>query len=90
MLFRTILILNNLPAITDLLSGETAIVSEYANCFIACKLTAMGLLPGTEITLVRKSVFGSTLYLKTESHAICLRKEEAQDILITRLSRETA
>lgn len=74
--------------ISDLNTGDKAVIQQYTHSFIACKLSAMGLLPGDEISLVRKSAFGNTLYIKTENNAICLRANEAKFILITPLNTE--
>ncbi len=68
--------------ITHLKKGEDAIVKEFTNGFIACKLMAMGLLIGTPISFIRKAPFGGAFYIKTKNHFIGLRVNEAQSIII--------
>lgn len=68
--------------ITNLEVGATATINEFSNGFVACKLMSMGLLSGTQITLVRKSPFGGGYYIKTEDHYIGLRTNEAENVLV--------
>lgn len=63
--------------------GENAIILQFSNMYMACKLMAMGLLPGASIALVRKAPFGGAYYIKTTNHHIALRKAEAENILLT-------
>jgi ferrous iron transport protein A len=82
LLFR--IILNKLtPArnITQLQIGEDAVIMDFANGFVACKLMSMGLLAGTVFTLVRKAPFGGAYYIKTKNHIIGLRTDEAVYVL---------
>jgi ferrous iron transport protein A len=79
------LILNKLSAtknITQLNFGESAIISEFSNCQVACKLMAMGFLPGSDVMLVRKSPFGGAYYIKTKNHYVALRNFEAENVLL--------
>lgn len=79
------LILNKLSAtknITQLNFGESAIISEFSNCQVACKLMAMGFLPGSDVLLVRKSPFGGAYYIKTKNHYVALRSFEAENVLL--------
>ncbi|MFN8284988.1 MAG: FeoA family protein [Chitinophagales bacterium] len=69
--------------ITTLEIGSSAVINEFSNGFVACKLMSMGLLLGTQITLVRKSPFGGAYYIKTENHYIGLRANEAESVLLT-------
>ncbi|HOY40509.1 MAG TPA: FeoA family protein [Chitinophagales bacterium] len=69
--------------ITELHIGENAIIGEFSNCHVACKLMAMGLLPGSTISLMRTSPFGGAYYIKTKNHYVALRSNEAQSVLLT-------
>ncbi|HQV77658.1 MAG TPA: FeoA family protein [Chitinophagales bacterium] len=69
--------------ITVLRIGEQAQIVDFANNLVARKLMAMGLLPGSSITLVRSAPFGGAFYIKSEHHYIALRKEEAKQVLIS-------
>lgn len=68
--------------ITQLQVGENAIIGEFTNCHIACKLMAMGLLPGTAISLQRTAPFGGAYYVKTNNHYVALRSQEAKNVLL--------
>jgi ferrous iron transport protein A len=68
--------------ITQLKVGENAIIGEFSNGFVACKLMAMGLLPGSAILLVRKSPFGGAYYIRAKNHYIALRDHEASYVLL--------
>ena len=82
LLFRIILNkLTSIRNITQLQIGEDAIITEFANGFVACKLMSMGLLAGTGFTLVRKAPFGGAYYIKTKNHIIGLRADEAAYVL---------
>jgi ferrous iron transport protein A len=68
--------------ITHLKKGENAIIGEFSNGFVACKLMAMGLLPGSAIFMVRRSPFGGAYYIRAKNHYIALRIHEAQNVLL--------
>ena len=69
--------------ITTLHLGESAIITEYSDNAVACKLMAMGLLPGASISVVRKAPFGGAYYVRAENHYVALRRNEAKHVLIT-------
>lgn len=71
--------------ILQLKCGEPATILEYSNGFIACKLMAMGLLPGSPVELVRKSPFGNTLYIRSGNHQVALRDNEASSIIVAKV-----
>jgi ferrous iron transport protein A len=68
--------------LTHLKDGEDAIIKEFTNGYIACKLMAMGLLSGTSVIMVRKSPFGGAYYIKSNDHVIGLRNNEAEHVLL--------
>jgi ferrous iron transport protein A len=74
--------LDNNRNITNLNLGENAIISKFSNGYVACKLMAMGLLPGSDILMVRKSPFGGAYYIKTKNHYVALRNNEAENVLL--------
>lgn len=75
--------MNTTKNITNLHFGESAIITEFSNGYVACKLMAMGLLPGVDIVLVRKSPFGGAYYIKAKNHYVALRSNEAESVLVT-------
>jgi len=74
--------LPNSRNITHLQIGENAIIREFSNGYIACKLMAMGLLPGSAILLVRRSPFGGAYYIRAKSHYVALRDNEAENVIL--------
>ena len=68
--------------ILDLKLHESALTIAFSNPELACKLTSMGLLPGTRIEMVRHAPFGSAYYIKVDGIRMALREEEAQSILL--------
>jgi ferrous iron transport protein A len=65
--------------------GVKATIIEFSNGFIAGKLMAMGLLPGTSVELVRRSPFGNTLYIRSGNQYVALRDNEASSILVAQV-----
>jgi len=72
----------SLRTIIDLKKGETAIVKQFDNESLSCKLLTMGVLPDAKITLVRKAPFGGAYYLKLNGLNIAVRRNEAASIII--------
>lgn len=70
------MLLKNIPI------GQKAKVSGFVDSTIAVRLMSMGVLPGTDVTLIRKSVFGNTVMVKTPQQCLALRKNEAANILV--------
>ncbi len=67
-------------ALSNVKIGEAHQVVQISDLLIAKRLFAMGLLPGTFITLVRKGLFSGTCYVKSGMITLALRKEEAAAI----------
>ncbi|HLU93934.1 MAG TPA: FeoA family protein [Membranihabitans sp.] len=47
------------------------------------RLAEMGFIPGSTTAVIRKSPFGSTLYIKLNTSHIALRKKEAAQIIVS-------
>lgn len=62
--------------------GHPCTVAFYNDARIASKLLTMGLLPGDPLTLIRKSLLGSTFYVQSDRSFFALRKEEAATIMV--------
>ena len=69
-------------SILDLKIKGSAKALAISDSELACKLTAMGVLPGTMVELVRHSPFGSAYYVKVDGIRFALRAEEAASILL--------
>ncbi|MCB0528133.1 MAG: ferrous iron transport protein A [Saprospiraceae bacterium] len=68
--------------IFDLNLNESALAIAVTDPALAGKLTAMGVLPGTLIELVRPAPFGKAYYIKVDGVRLALREEEAASILL--------
>jgi ferrous iron transport protein A len=62
--------------------GYKSQVSHFKDTCMACKLLAMGILPGTEIELIRKAPFGGGCYVKADNILVALREAEAKCIVL--------
>jgi len=68
--------------ISDLKLNESALTLAFTDPALAGKLTAMGVLPGARIELVRPAPFGAAYYIKVDGVRLALREEEAASILL--------
>ncbi|MEO0337776.1 MAG: FeoA family protein [Bacteroidota bacterium] len=62
--------------------GAKGIVTEISDEQAAGRMMAMGILIGSEVTMIRKSPFGGACYVKVDNLLIALRKTEANSILL--------
>ena len=68
--------------IQDLKLHESARAMAFDDPALAGKLTAMGVLPGSIVEMVRKAPFGQAYYIKADGVRLALREEEAASILL--------
>ena len=68
--------------VPDLKAHESARTISFADPTLAGKLTAMGVLPGAPIEMVRAAPFGRAYYIKVDGVRLALREEEAATIMI--------
>ncbi|MGI9158952.1 MAG: FeoA family protein [Saprospiraceae bacterium] len=68
--------------IPDLHLHESARAIAFNNPALAGKLTAMGLLPGSMVEMVRAAPFGQAYYIKADGVRMALREEEAAGVLL--------
>lgn len=66
----------------DLAKGESAVVEQFKDESLSCKLLTMGILPDAKITMVRKAPFGGAYYLKLNGLNVAVRENEAASIII--------
>jgi Fe2+ transport system protein FeoA len=59
------------------------IISHFTNDQVAGKLMSMGVLPGSEIRLIRKAPFGGGWYVQIDRQILALRKDEL-DCIVTK------
>lgn len=66
-----------------LTSSSKKIISHFTNDQVAGKLMSMGVLPGSQIELVRKAPLGGGWYVRVDRQIIALRKKEL-DCIVTK------
>ena len=62
--------------------GTSAKVVSFVESKIASRLMSMGIVPGISVSIIRKSLMGSTYFLQFPQLTLALRKEEAAQIVI--------
>ena len=68
--------------VPELKAHESAHALSFTDPALAGKLTAMGVLPGTLIEMVRVAPFGKAYYIKADGVRLALREEEAGSIML--------
>lgn len=66
--------------ISDLKIGEKGIISACNSPEINSKLLCMGVKPGSRVTLLRKTNFAKTFYVKVGNSRMAIRADEAARI----------
>lgn len=62
--------------------GSISKVISFVEPTIASRLMSMGIVPGISVSIMRKSLMGSTYFLQFPQFTLALRKEEAAQIVI--------
>lgn len=62
--------------------GKSAKIVSYKNLLIASRLISMGIIPGVDVTILRKTLAGSTYLLQFPQLTLALRKDEVEQIVI--------
>lgn len=68
--------------LSDIQPGETGIIAHFTDPYVAGKLMAMGILPGTRVKMIRKAPLGGGFYIKADDNLIALRKKEAACVVV--------
>ena len=73
------------PWLSDLEPGDSAtVVHLHASCAVRQRLVDMGILPGVQLTLVRKAPLGDPVEIRVRGFSLSLRREEARAIEVER------
>ena len=74
----------------DLSPGERAVV-QGVRCApgVRRRLLEMGLLPGTELSVVRRAPMGDPIEVRLRGYSLSLRKSEASGVTVTLLPQTT-
>ena len=68
--------------LSEISSGETAIIQQFSNSQIGCKLIAMGVAPHCKVRVIRRSMLGNTIYVQSGGCQFAIRRKEAACILV--------
>ncbi len=66
--------------------GQTAIVQEFKDDFLALKFIEMGCLPGEVVKLVNIAPLKDPIAIEVSGYVLSLRKEEASTIEVVLLN----
>ena len=66
--------------INELAIGETKTIARFNDDRVGSKLAGMGVRPGSQVRLIRKTNFDKTFYLKVDEHRFAIRASEAATI----------
>ena len=64
-------------------TGGIGIIAQFMDEMIAGKLMTMGVLPGSEVRIIRRAPFKGGVYLKIDGHNMVLREVEAASIILS-------
>lgn len=71
------------PRALALAAGQRGIVVGFHQPQLAGKLMSMGVLPGSEIELIRRAPFSGAWYVRVDQQYIALRQPEIAGIIMT-------
>ncbi len=66
----------------DLKEGAIGRLYAFADEMIAGRMLSMGVLPGSEVIVVRKAPFGGGIYLKVDGTSMVMRASEARRVIL--------
>lgn len=70
--------------LSELKAGERAIIKEFESSDLELKLMEMGCLPGEEIIVEQIAPLGDPISIRIAGYSLSLRKNEANQILVSR------
>ncbi len=68
--------------VTQLKEGHSGKIRNFTNDQVAGKLVTMGILPGSQVQVVRKAPFNGGFYLKVDGANVVMRGQEAESIVL--------
>ena len=68
--------------ISELAIGDVKTITQFLDEQLGSKLLCMGVLPGSEVKLIRKTNFSKTYYLLVGNNRFAIRATEADKILV--------
>ena len=71
-----------MKTLADLMPGKESTIKDFLDPEFALKLIELGCLPGEKIFFEKTAPFGCPLIVIVGKNKLCLRKNEAQTIVI--------
>ena len=72
-----------IKTLTSLAPGETAVIQAFnTDLNLQSRLVEMGILPGIEIRLIKKTPFKGPIQLKIRGYEVSLRYGDAEQVLV--------
>ena len=69
--------------LSSLSLGETAFIQTFNNVLnLQSRLVEMGILPGVEIRLIKKTPFNGPISFKIRGYEVSLRYRDAEQVLV--------
>ena len=73
----------SIKTLLSLSPGETAVIQTFNNDLnLQSRLVEMGILPGTEIRLIKKAPFKGPIEFKIRSYEVSIRYRDAEQVLV--------
>ncbi|NRB47540.1 MAG: ferrous iron transport protein A [Saprospiraceae bacterium] len=63
-------------------TNESKRISHFTNDQMASKLMSMGILPGSQVEMIRRAPMGGGWYIKVDNKVIAMRTEEFDSIVL--------
>lgn len=73
---------------SEMLAHERGRVCGFSDECFAHKFMCMGVRPGSEVELVRRSAWGKACYFDVDGRRLAVRREEAACLLIHRMAEK--
>ena len=76
----------SIVSLHSLETGSTGIIKEFSNnTRLQSRLMEMGILPGEEVRMIKKTPFHGPLEIKIRSYYLSLRWDDASEILVSQI-----
>ena len=72
--------------LSELQPGDQAVIRQLPEAqVLANRLREMGMLPGTEITFVRRAPLGDPLEIRLRGYSLSLRRDDASAVVVEKI-----
>jgi len=70
--------------LSEIPKGAKVVLAEFGNTALHLQLLAMGVNPGSTVTLIRRMPLRGNLYLQIGTRRLVLRHAEAEQLLVAK------